>query len=239
VLTADQQASLEQRVQACKQACGAEVAVAIVKRVPSDFASPKEYATALFNDWGVGTKEADNGVLVLLSIGDRRVEIETGYGVEDVLPDQLCGRLLRKYAVPYFKRDDWFGGLQALLDPLCSVLEKGEPYKEPSNTGAWLFGLVFGLGFFAFFIALAVVIFKSIYHRCPNCGARMKFEQRIGTARRYRCPQCGTVVYVRALSTTATSSGYAGTSLSSSSSGGSSGGFGGGSSGGGGAGASF
>jgi uncharacterized protein len=73
-------------------------------------ATPKEYATELFNRWGVGKREADNGVLLLVSLGDRRVEIETGYGMEAILPDAVAGEILDTAVVPRFRAGDIPGG---------------------------------------------------------------------------------------------------------------------------------
>lgn len=99
---------------------GVKLAVAVVDR--TDPETPKGWATAAFNQWGVGDQGKDNGVLVVLAIGNRRVEVETGYGVEHRLTDSQVGRLLDAHAVPYFRRDDWPGGLEALVDGIADHL---------------------------------------------------------------------------------------------------------------------
>ncbi|MBM3244669.1 MAG: TPM domain-containing protein, partial [Candidatus Omnitrophica bacterium] len=63
----------------------------------------KEYARMLFDNWKPGKKGIDNGVLILLAVKERRWRIETGYGVEGILPDGLCGEIGRNQMVPYFK----------------------------------------------------------------------------------------------------------------------------------------
>jgi uncharacterized protein len=67
---------------------GTEIAVVTVPEA-APAASAKEFTTVLFKYWGIGKKGKDNGVLVLISKGDRRVEIETGYGIEAILPPSL------------------------------------------------------------------------------------------------------------------------------------------------------
>lgn len=70
----------------------AEIAVVTIYR--TDGRSPKEFATTLFNRWGIGKKGKDNGVLVLLVMETRRIEVETGYGIEGVLTDGKVGEIL-------------------------------------------------------------------------------------------------------------------------------------------------
>ncbi|MEW5948218.1 MAG: TPM domain-containing protein [Thermodesulfobacteriota bacterium] len=69
------------------------------------------YATGLYEDWGIGKKGEDRGVLILLAQKERRVRIETGYGVEGILPDGLVGQILDDYVILWFKRGDFSQGL--------------------------------------------------------------------------------------------------------------------------------
>ena len=70
-----------------------------------------EYARLLFDNWAIGKKGKDNGVLVLLAVKERAWRIETGYGLERILPDGLCGEIGRNYMVPYFKEGKYSQGL--------------------------------------------------------------------------------------------------------------------------------
>ncbi len=86
-----------------------EIAVVTVESIaPYD---EKEYARALFEKWGIGKKGKDNGILVLLAVKERRWRIETGYGIESILPDRLCGEIGQNYMVPYFKEGKYSEGL--------------------------------------------------------------------------------------------------------------------------------
>ncbi len=101
---------------------GTEIAVVTVpETAPSG--SPKEFTTALFNYWGIGKKGKDNGVLFLISKGDRRVEIETGYGVEAILPDAKVGNIISAQITPRFKQGDFNGGTLAGTKALVVALE--------------------------------------------------------------------------------------------------------------------
>ena len=102
---------------------GAEVAVVTVTDVaPSP--SPKAFTTELFNTWGIGKEGQDNGVLVMVSRGDRRVEIETGYGMEATLPDARVGKIIREQMIPSFKADDYE---KAIVDGTLAVAVSIQP----------------------------------------------------------------------------------------------------------------
>lgn len=61
------------------------------------------YVNGLYTAWGIGTKGEDRGLLIFLAMEERRVRIETGYGVEGILPDGLVGEILDEYVVPYLQ----------------------------------------------------------------------------------------------------------------------------------------
>ena len=90
---------------------GAEVALVTVDRVPDG--DIERAAVELFKQWGIGQRGKDDGVLLLCAVQDRRVRIEVGYGLEAVLPDARCGRILDEEVLPRFRAGDLSGGLAA------------------------------------------------------------------------------------------------------------------------------
>jgi len=92
-----------------KENTGAEIAVVTVKSTyPLD---SKSYATQLFEKWGIGKKDKDNGLLILFVKKERRVEVEVGYGLEGIITDGFAGQVLDKYALPEFKNTNYGRGL--------------------------------------------------------------------------------------------------------------------------------
>ncbi|AAD36041.1 MULTISPECIES: TPM domain-containing protein [Thermotoga] len=71
----------------------------------------EEYANRLFREWGIGQKEKNNGVLLLVAMNDRKVRIEVGYGLEGAIPDGKAGRILDEYVIPYFKNGEYSKGI--------------------------------------------------------------------------------------------------------------------------------
>lgn len=74
-------------------------------------ADPKHFATTLFNYWGIGDAETNNGVLLLFVEDQHALEMETGYGAEETLTDAKCERIFTNSMMPYFRAGDYEGGL--------------------------------------------------------------------------------------------------------------------------------
>ncbi len=104
-----------------------QVQLAIVTMKDIDGYEPADYATRLFETWGIGNQETDQGLLILDARKERQLRIEVGYGLEGVLNDAKVGRIYRNVMVPHLKRgnanDAYVAGALALLEPV--VVEAG------------------------------------------------------------------------------------------------------------------
>lgn len=104
---------------------GSEIAIVTVPNTaPSR--SPKAFATQLFNTWKIGKQAKNNGVLVLISKGDRRVEIETGSGLTTQLPDAVVKQILDQQVMPQFRQGQFSAGTLAGTQALVAHLENAE-----------------------------------------------------------------------------------------------------------------
>lgn len=108
VISADAEAKLDAIAGELHRLRGIELAVVTVDSVPG---TPKQFATDLFNHWKIGSAATNNGVLVLLVMSKRRLEIETGDGMEGALPSQWLADMQTSTMVPRFKAKDFGGGL--------------------------------------------------------------------------------------------------------------------------------
>ncbi|WGQ12290.1 TPM domain-containing protein [Pedobacter gandavensis] len=131
-LTPAQLQQLEQKLVAFDDSTSTQIAIAIVKSV-GDY-DIGEYALELGRKWGVGGKGKDNGIMIVAALGDRKISIQTGYGVEGVLPDLYVRRIIDNDIKPYFKTGDYFGGLQSGTDAIISYT-KGEYKNDKPKAG--------------------------------------------------------------------------------------------------------
>jgi uncharacterized protein len=119
---------LNQLIDSLEAETTAEIAIVTVPDT-DPFPSVKTFTTELFNTWGIGKKGKNNGILFLTSFGDRRVEIETGYGIEPILPDAQILDILNRHILPYFKTNDFDTGIlegtRALIDVLSGETFEG------------------------------------------------------------------------------------------------------------------
>lgn len=128
-----------------QKATGAQVVVVVVENMGG--ADRDSYALEILRSWGVGDKQKNNGVVLLVSIQDRQVKLEVGYGLEGALPDGKCGRILDDAFVPNMRNDDVDAAVlntyDALLVEVCdeyqidpNTLTQGTSYRlsEPSKS---------------------------------------------------------------------------------------------------------
>jgi len=121
-------------------------------------------------EWGVGQKGKDNGLLLLMDMRDRDVFITTGYGLEEYIPDAIAKRIVENELVPAFKQGDFYEGVDAATDVMISLLEgKFTPDEYRSQTSSSGTGSTIG-GIF-FLIMLFFTIFGS-RRRSYGAGGR-------------------------------------------------------------------
>jgi uncharacterized protein len=104
-----------------------QVVVVVFPNLPSP--SLEDFTVRAAQSWRVGRKDWDNGAVLFVFVNDRTMRIETGYGLEGALPDQLAGRILDEQVRPRFRAGDWTGGLEAGIDGILAAT-RGE-YEAP------------------------------------------------------------------------------------------------------------
>ncbi len=124
---------------------------------------PKEFATELGNKWGIGGKNLNNGLVIVIKpkneSGSGQVGFATGYGLEGSFPDVFCKRLQADYMIPHFKENDYAGGIEAAVAEIIPVIQ--QEYKETQalagDTAAKKKGGGGGNGWFIIAIIVGVI----------------------------------------------------------------------------------
>ena len=113
------EAQLEAVLQAINDSTSTQIAVLFVESCADDinFAAAKT-----LSEWGIGQAGQDNGVLVLIALGDRKMAISTGYGVEATLTDFQCSRLIQEVLVPAFREGGYEAGLSDMARQMAQLL---------------------------------------------------------------------------------------------------------------------
>jgi uncharacterized protein len=157
------EAALDQQLRAFDAKTGDAVIVATVNSLQGD--TIDDYAVKLYADWGIGGKERDTGVLLLVAPNERKVRIEVGYGLTPYITDILSGRIIRDDITPRFKQGDMAGGIEAGVEAIVTQLSQSpEDAKaiaeaaaaaqknQGSDPGAAIGGFAFLMIFMLFFV---------------------------------------------------------------------------------------
>ena len=133
ILSSRTETQLNQMISDLEAKNGSEIAVVTVPDTKPS-ATPKAFATELFNFWGIGKKGKNNGVLLLISSGERRVQIETGSGIQSILPDAKAVGIIKTEITPRFKQQDFDGGTLAGTKALVNVLQTPRVNAQSQTT---------------------------------------------------------------------------------------------------------
>lgn len=152
VLSPGARASLEAELAAFEKETSTEIAVVTVPSMDGDYI--EHYAVQLFEAWGIGKNDRDNGILLLLAIEERKLRIEVGYGLEGALPDALAQRILDTEMTPLLKQGDYDGavtaGVRAIAEATKGEYVAHEPLHDLSGSEASY------LAFFIFYVLVRI-----------------------------------------------------------------------------------
>lgn len=163
-LTAEQQTQLEQKLAAFESAKGSQLAVLIVPTTAPE--AIEQYSIRVVDEWKLGRKNVDDGALLIIARNDHRVRIEVGRGLEGVLTDAMCNRIISETVTPAFRQGNFYGGIEAGLDAMMKLIE-GEPLPPPEH-GWQPGGRSHGSGslpFILFAVFIGSVVLRGIFGR--------------------------------------------------------------------------
>ena len=167
-LTPEQRAGLESRLRAFDERKGSQLAVLIVPTTRPEAIEP--YAIRVVEQWKLGRRSVDDGVLLLVAKDDRNVRIEVGYGLEGVLSDAITNRIINELIVPRFKQGDFFGGIDASVEQMIKLID-GEALPAAARRPE---GVPFDLGDMApVLLMIAVVaggVLRAMLGRLPGAA---------------------------------------------------------------------
>ena len=126
VLNASTVAQLENICQQVDQQGKAQIAIVTVRSLEGD--DIESYAVQLFKAWGIGYKGTDRGVLILLSVQDRRYRTEVGYGLEPILPDGKVGGFWRE-GLPNLRAGDYSGAVLLVTTRIADVIAQDAGFQ--------------------------------------------------------------------------------------------------------------
>lgn len=221
LLDATQKTNLEQKLIRYSDTTSTQIVIVVIESTKGEYIN---YLGAQWGEkWGIGQAKEDNGILILLALNDRKIGINSGKGVEYLLTDAMSRRIIERDIIPFFKQNDYYGGLNRGTDAIFEVLTGAYQGTRQSDEAPFPYG--FFIVMFIVFIIFIIALSKTKNNHRGSGGHRR---------------QTGSLLDAIILSNMGRSSygrrsGGFGGGFGSGSSGGFGGGFGGGSFGGGGA----
>lgn len=157
LLSASEKSGLEEKLIKYSDTTSTQIVIAIINSTEGEDIN---YLGAQWGQaWGIGQAKEDNGILILLAKDDRKIAINTGYGVEHLLTDAMSKRIIERDIIPYFKKGDYYGGLNRGADAIFEVLNgEYQGTRKSDNTNE---GFPKGLIFVIIFIIILIVISKN------------------------------------------------------------------------------
>lgn len=119
LLTAQDQAALEQKLSQYEAKTGHQFALLVIPSLEGD--PLEDFSIRVLEQWKLGDAKRDDGLLMLIALNDRKVRIEVGYGLEGAIPDVLAKRVIEDYITPSFKAQRFAEGIHAGFDALMKA----------------------------------------------------------------------------------------------------------------------
>ncbi len=132
MLSAEEEATLEQKLVNYNDTTSTQIAIVTITSI-GDY-DINQYAAQLGEKWGVGGEKFDNGVIILVAEEERRVAIQTGYGMEHIIPDAIAKRITEGTLKPSFKQGEFYKGFNDATNLIIS-LASGEYQADPAAIG--------------------------------------------------------------------------------------------------------
>ncbi len=166
VLFADEEKRLQDFLLGQERKTTNQIVILTVKSLDSD--TIEDFAVKVFNNWELGQKGKDNGILIVLATKERKIRIEVGFGLEGVLPDAVASRIIRDEMAPKFKEKNFADGFMAAAVAIDKAVAgefqaKEQPKGKDDGGGGWplwlILLLVFGGGGLLFFLLLLLATY--------------------------------------------------------------------------------
>lgn len=150
IFDANQEMALDKKLANHETNTSNQIVVVTIKSL--DGYDISDYGYQLGRHWGIGQKDKNNGVLLIVAPNERKVRIEVGYGLEGALPDATSKTIIQNDILPFFKKGNYYDGVNSGIDKILSAI-KGEytPAKSTNESSS--------IGFILFPILFIVIVF--------------------------------------------------------------------------------
>jgi uncharacterized protein len=179
IIDAETEATLTESLAEFENSTGIQIAVLTVASL-GNYATIEEFAQEVFDEWKLGQAKQDNGLLLCVSFAEKKIRLQTGYGLEGTLTDTKCGIIIRRAIAPFFKEENYSEGIANGIDIIIRYLKGDEEIKKTIDSGKGSSKAPL-IPFVMWFIFIAIVITSNIRarkngHIYPGTGSGGPFD---------------------------------------------------------------
>jgi uncharacterized protein len=164
ILSYDEEARLEKLLEEAESKTTSQFALLTLPSLQGE--SLEDFSIRVAEKWKIGQKGLDNGVIVIISMAERKIRIEVGYGLESILTDVKCGYIIRNHIVASFREKKFFQGIDKALTAITGIVNKEfdispeelARYKKAQKKGG---GSSFPFGFIILIFFILINIFRG------------------------------------------------------------------------------
>ena len=158
VISVEDEQYISSKLSELQSSTTVQIAVVTIKSFGND--TVEGYATSLMKDWGIGQKDNNNGLLVLVSLDDREARIEVGYGLEGTITDLQAGNIVNKVMIPSFREGNYSKGVRDAVDIIVGIINKTDDASiySTNSTKSYFDNIDFNFVFFIIFIFGSILV---------------------------------------------------------------------------------
>lgn len=121
ILTDDQISNLTKQIKELEQSVGSQIAILIIESLEGE--KIEAYSLRIAENWEIGRKDYDDGVLITVALHDRQTRIEVGYGLEKIIKDEIAAQIIREDMIPNFQTENYYEGLRIAVDKIKTLIK--------------------------------------------------------------------------------------------------------------------
>ncbi|GHM99993.1 methanol dehydrogenase [Cytophagales bacterium WSM2-2] len=172
---------LERSLKAQEDSTSNQIAILIIQSLNGEVL--ENYSMSVVEKWKLGEKSKDNGVLLLIAVDDHKMRIEVGHGLEGVLTDAMCNRIIRNEIAPAFRRNDYDAGVTDGISAIVRTIGGEYKAESASDNVPWTLIVIVAIIFFVgVLVASFVKEFRSDGNSIPS---GKKFATKPGSKKKH------------------------------------------------------
>ena len=121
ILNDNQKYDLTEQIKELEQSVGSQIAILIIESLEGE--KIEAYSLRIAENWEIGRKDYDDGVLITVALQDRETRIEVGYGLEKIIKDEIAAQIIRENMIPNFRTENYYEGLRIAVDKIKTLIK--------------------------------------------------------------------------------------------------------------------